>query len=299
MRGADGEDAEEAGAAVADGAVAADGAAVGVAEAAAGVAEAAETELTSRRSWPKRDPKAELAQTELIPRRSWLQRDNKAELAKKRPQGGVGYNVTTRRRPFFGVFPDPVPDTSNPANLDPRTLTPESGYDIVVEHDLTVLDYLSDSICLLYGVPGAYGVVTLPSGVREGINQFMDGFIPSENMRFRNASTGPSRSSICPAIWRGKQRTGTVPTRSSCIGCPRRALAPSLAWSAPTKSIQPNAAAWKADAAVGEADAAVGEADAAVGEAEADEAIGEADGAVGEAVTTTEGGRGWAKNEFD
>jgi ATP-binding cassette subfamily E protein 1 len=41
---------------------------------------------------------------------------------------------------------------------------------IVVEHDLSVLDYLSDFICCLYGVPGAYGVVTLPSGVREGPN---------------------------------------------------------------------------------------------------------------------------------
>ena len=41
-------------------------------------------------------------------------------------------------------------------------------YVVVVEHDLSVLDYLSDFICCLYGVPGAYGVVTLPSGVREG-----------------------------------------------------------------------------------------------------------------------------------
>ena len=37
---------------------------------------------------------------------------------------------------------------------------------IVVEHDLSVLDYLSDFICCLYGKPGAYGVVTLPFGVR-------------------------------------------------------------------------------------------------------------------------------------
>ena len=47
-------------------------------------------------------------------------------------------------------------------------LTPLSRYVIVVEHDLSVLDYLSDFICCLYGVPGAYGVVTLPSSVREG-----------------------------------------------------------------------------------------------------------------------------------
>lgn len=39
---------------------------------------------------------------------------------------------------------------------------------IVVEHDLSVLDYLSDFICCLYGVPGAYGVVTMPFSVREG-----------------------------------------------------------------------------------------------------------------------------------
>ncbi len=59
---------------------------------------------------------------------------------------------------------------------------------IVVEHDLSVLDYLSDFICCLYGVPGAYGVVTLPIGVREGINVFLDGYIPAENLRFRDTS---------------------------------------------------------------------------------------------------------------
>lgn len=41
-------------------------------------------------------------------------------------------------------------------------------YVVVVEHDLSVLDYLSDFICCLYGVPGAYGVVTMPFSVREG-----------------------------------------------------------------------------------------------------------------------------------
>lgn len=43
-----------------------------------------------------------------------------------------------------------------------------SRFIIVVEHDLSVLDYLSDFICCLYGVPGAYGVVTMPFSVREG-----------------------------------------------------------------------------------------------------------------------------------
>jgi ATP-binding cassette subfamily E protein 1 len=66
-----------------------------------------------------------------------------------------------------------------------RELSCIENYIIAVEHDLSVLDYLSDSICVLYGVAAAYGVVTLPYGVREGINVFLDGFIPTENMRFR------------------------------------------------------------------------------------------------------------------
>uniref|UniRef100_A0A9J2PS23 ABC transporter domain-containing protein n=1 Tax=Ascaris lumbricoides TaxID=6252 RepID=A0A9J2PS23_ASCLU len=73
----------------------------------------------------------------------------------------------------------------NAAKIIRELVTPHN-YVIVVEHDLAVLDYLSDFICCLYGVPGAYGVVTMPSGVREGINIFLDGFIPTENMRFRD-----------------------------------------------------------------------------------------------------------------
>lgn len=47
------------------------------------------------------------------------------------------------------------------------------------------MDYLSDFICCLYGSPGHYGVVTMPFSVREGINIFLDGFVPTENLRFR------------------------------------------------------------------------------------------------------------------
>ena len=47
-----------------------------------------------------------------------------------------------------------------------RGLVQHDNYVIIVEHDLSVLDYLSDFICCLYGTPGAYGVVTLPFGVR-------------------------------------------------------------------------------------------------------------------------------------
>ncbi|KAL0276450.1 UNVERIFIED_CONTAM: hypothetical protein PYX00_004019 [Menopon gallinae] len=74
------------------------------------------------------------------------------------------------------------------AALTIRSLIHPDKFIIVVEHDLSVLDYLSDFICCLYGVPGAYGVVTMPFSVREGINIFLDGFVPTENLRFREES---------------------------------------------------------------------------------------------------------------
>jgi ATP-binding cassette subfamily E protein 1 len=58
-------------------------------------------------------------------------------------------------------------------------------YVIVVEHDLSVLDYLSDQMCLLYGQAGAYGIASAPYSVGEGINMYLDGFIKAENTRFR------------------------------------------------------------------------------------------------------------------
>jgi ATP-binding cassette, sub-family E, member 1 len=67
-----------------------------------------------------------------------------------------------------------------------RGLQTPDNYIILVEHDLSILDYLSDFICVLYGEPAAYGVVTMPFTVREGINLFLAGFIPTENMRFRD-----------------------------------------------------------------------------------------------------------------
>lgn len=69
-----------------------------------------------------------------------------------------------------------------------RSLLNPTTFVIVVEHDLSVLDYLSDFVCVLYGVPSVYGVVTMPFSVREGINIFLDGFLPTENMRFREES---------------------------------------------------------------------------------------------------------------
>ena len=59
-------------------------------------------------------------------------------------------------------------------------------YVIAVEHDISILDYLSDFVCFFWGESGAYGVSTVPYSVREGINVFLAGFIPDENLRFRD-----------------------------------------------------------------------------------------------------------------
>ncbi len=67
-----------------------------------------------------------------------------------------------------------------------RDLRSEGKYLIVVEHDLAILDYLSDKICLFYGKPGSYGIISHPQGVREGINIYLNGYIKDENMRFRD-----------------------------------------------------------------------------------------------------------------
>src|SRR5437867_12749979 len=59
-------------------------------------------------------------------------------------------------------------------------------YVVVVEHDLAVLDFLADSVYLLYGSEGAYGVVAQPRAVRTGINVYLGGFLKEENIRFRD-----------------------------------------------------------------------------------------------------------------
>ncbi len=66
-----------------------------------------------------------------------------------------------------------------------RSLKNDEKTIIVAEHDLAVIDYLSDQICIFYGEPGVYGIVSHVRGVRTGINIYLQGYIPDENVRFR------------------------------------------------------------------------------------------------------------------
>ena len=56
---------------------------------------------------------------------------------------------------------------------------------VVIEHDLAILDFLADNVHLVYGSEGAYGVFTLARQVRTAINAYLDGYLPEENIRFR------------------------------------------------------------------------------------------------------------------
>jgi ATP-binding cassette subfamily E protein 1 len=67
-----------------------------------------------------------------------------------------------------------------------RSLTDSNKTVVVVEHDLAILDYLSDYISLFYGVPGVYGIISHPQGVRVGINIYLNGYIKDENVRIRD-----------------------------------------------------------------------------------------------------------------
>ncbi|MDW8275368.1 MAG: ribosome biogenesis/translation initiation ATPase RLI [Candidatus Nitrosocaldus sp.] len=57
---------------------------------------------------------------------------------------------------------------------------------MIVEHDLTMLDYLSDYVHVLYGEPGAYGIVSDAMSTNTAINEFLQGYLSSINVRFRD-----------------------------------------------------------------------------------------------------------------
>ncbi|MFW5865763.1 MAG: ribosome biogenesis/translation initiation ATPase RLI [Nanoarchaeota archaeon] len=57
---------------------------------------------------------------------------------------------------------------------------------MIVEHDLIILDYLTDYIHLLYGKEGAYGVVSNLQTTKKGINSYLHGYLKAENVRFRD-----------------------------------------------------------------------------------------------------------------
>ena len=67
-----------------------------------------------------------------------------------------------------------------------RKLATDDTAILVVEHDLIVLDYLTDLVHIMYGKPGAYGIVSMALSTRNGMNSYLEGFLREENVRFRD-----------------------------------------------------------------------------------------------------------------
>jgi ATP-binding cassette subfamily E protein 1 len=63
--------------------------------------------------------------------------------------------------------------------------TPETAV-MVIEHDLIILDYLTDMVHLLYGKENVYGIVSQPKMSKAGINTYLTGYLREENVRFRD-----------------------------------------------------------------------------------------------------------------
>jgi ATP-binding cassette subfamily E protein 1 len=66
------------------------------------------------------------------------------------------------------------------------TLASDTTSSMVIEHDLVILDYMTDLINIMYGHEGVYGIVSGVKSSREGINAFLEGFLREENVRFRD-----------------------------------------------------------------------------------------------------------------
>jgi ATP-binding cassette subfamily E protein 1 len=56
---------------------------------------------------------------------------------------------------------------------------------LVVEHDLAILDLIADAIHVAYGEPNAFGIITPPKSVKNGINEYLSGYLENENVRVR------------------------------------------------------------------------------------------------------------------
>lgn len=72
--------------------------------------------------------------------------------------------------------------------------TGEDSITLVVEHDLATLDLISDNIHIFFGDAGSYGMVSDSFSAKEGINNYLDGYLPSENIRFRGESISFDRT---------------------------------------------------------------------------------------------------------
>lgn len=57
---------------------------------------------------------------------------------------------------------------------------------MVVEHDLALMDWMADSVHIVYGQTGTYGIISEQRTSNKAINSFLEGYLREENVRIRN-----------------------------------------------------------------------------------------------------------------
>ena len=59
---------------------------------------------------------------------------------------------------------------------------------MIVEHDLALMDWMADSVHIVYGQSGTYGIISEPRTSNKAVNSFLEGYLREENVRIRNYS---------------------------------------------------------------------------------------------------------------
>lgn len=93
-----------------------------------------------------------------------------------------------------------------------RKISKPENYIFVVEHDMSLLDFISDYITIVFGQPTAYGTSSLPHSTAEAINMYFDGYLPTENIKFRSAEYKLTDvGEICDKTIESNMRYGYAP----------------------------------------------------------------------------------------
>jgi len=102
----------------------------------------------------------------------------------------VAIAATVLKKANFYIFDEPTSylDIKQRIKVSKfiKNLADENTAVLIVEHDLIILDYMTDLIHLMYGKEGTYGIVSLPKTTRVGINIYLSGYLKEENIRFRD-----------------------------------------------------------------------------------------------------------------
>lgn len=102
----------------------------------------------------------------------------------------VAIAATVLKKANFYVYDEPSSYLDIKQRLKLSTLikdwTKAEDATMLIEHDMIMMDYLTDLVQIIYGKEGVYGIVSQPKSTKRGINIYLDGYLPDENMRFRS-----------------------------------------------------------------------------------------------------------------